>query len=160
MKVTIRRKDLSNEKERLYLDIYNPEGGRNKRKKESMNLFIYKSPKGPVEKLHNKETLQLAEAVKGQRQIDLQNGQNGFSSKTQRKSNFIDYFEKLTEERKESAGNYGNWDSTLKHLKNFFGDDLSFNDINEDELERFKKYLSQKLSKNSASSYFAKVKAG
>jgi len=159
MKVTLRRKDLSDDKVRLYLDIYNPDNGHVKRKKESLKLFLYKNPKTPIEKVHNKETSQLAESIKAQRQIDLQNGLSGFSNKKHLKENFIEYFEKLTFERKASIGNYGNWDSALKHLKAFFGSHLAFNAVNEEQLEAFKKHLLSKVSKNSASSYFAKAKA-
>jgi len=160
MKVTLRTKELADDKERLYLDIYNPEAGAStKRKKEYLGLFIYTNSKSPVEKTHNKETLQLAESLKGQKQIDLQNGLNGFGSKKESKGNFIEYFEKLALERKESLGNYGNWDSTLKHLKAFWGSNIAFNEITEERIEAFKKYLLSKVSKNSASSYFAKTKA-
>jgi integrase len=159
MKVTLRTKELADDRERLYLDIYNPNNLQTKRKKESLNLFIYRKPKTPLEKTHNKETLQLAEAIKAQRQIDLQNGQSGFSNKKDLQANFIDYFERLSNERRASIGNYGNWNSALKHLKNFFGNHLPFGAITEDQLEDFKKYLLKQVSKNSASSYFAKTKA-
>jgi len=123
MKVTLRKKELAGDRERLYLDIYNPEaGGNTKRKKENLNLFLYTKPKTPIEKTHNKETLQLAETIKGQKQIDLQNGINGFGSKKESKGNFIDYFEKLALQRKASLGNYGNWDGLQKHNLRYLKD--------------------------------------
>lgn len=159
MKVTLRKKKLEGNKVRLYLDLYDPTNFGQKRKRESIGLFLYTNPKTPIDKNHNKETLQLAESIKAKRQLELQSSTNGFKSKELLKANFLDYFQKLTDERKESAGNYGNWDSTLKHLKEHFGDYLPFNAINEQALEDFKAYLIKKLSRNSASSYFAKVKA-
>lgn len=159
MKVTLRKKDLSNNKERLYLDIYDPENHSVKRKRESIGLYLFSAPKSALEKNHNKETLLLAENIKAKRQLELQSTTNGFRSKDLLKLNFIEYFEKLTNDRKGNAGNYGNWDSALKHLKEYFSDQLSFGSINEQRLEDFKSYLIGKLSKNSASSYFAKVKA-
>ncbi len=159
MKVTLRRKKLEGNKERLYLDLYDPTNYGQKRKRESIGLFLYTNPKTPIDKNHNKETLQLAENIKAKRQLELQSSTNGFKSKELLKANFLDYFQKLTDERKESAGNHGNWDSTLKHLKEHFGDYLPFNVINEQVLEDFRTYLIKKLSRNSAASYFAKVKA-
>ncbi len=159
MKVTLRKKELTNNRERLYLDIYNPESHSNKRIRESIHLHIFSNPKTAIEKNHNKETMALAENIKAKRQLELQSTSNGFRSKELLKLNFIEYFEKLTNERKSSPGNYGNWDSALKHLKKVFGDFLPFGSVNEDKLEKFKSYLIGELSKNSASSYFAKVKA-
>lgn len=159
MKVTLREKDLEGGKVRLYLDIYDPTNYLQKRKKESLGLFLFSKPKSPIEKNHNKQTLQLAENVKAKRQLELQSSTNGFRSKDLLKANFLDYFEQLTKERKGSKGNYGNWDSTLNHLKTHFGDYLPFSAINEQRLEEFKTYLLKELSINSASSYFAKVKA-
>lgn len=159
MKVTLRKKELTNNRERLYLDIYDPESNSDKRRRESIGLHTFSNPKTPIEKNHNKETMALAENIKAKRQLELQSTSNGFRSKDLLKLNFIEYFEKLTDERKSSPGNYGNWDSALKHLKKVFGDYLPFGSLNEDKLEKFKSYLIGELSKNSASSYFAKVKA-
>lgn len=159
MKVTLRKKKLKNNRESLYLDIYNPESHSDKRRRETIGLQIFTNPKTALEKTHNKETLVLAENIKAKRQLELQSSSNGFRSKELLKLNFIEYFQKLTNERKSSAGNYGNWDSALKHLKKVFGDYFPFGSINEQKLEEFKNYLTENLSKNSASSYFAKVKA-
>jgi hypothetical protein len=35
------------------------------------------------------------------------------------KGSFINYIDYLADKRKDSVGNYGNWDSALKHLKKF-----------------------------------------
>lgn len=81
---------------------------------------------------------------------------------------FIEYFKQLAKDRLNSKGNYGNWDSTLKHLMAFSkGKDIKFADIDETWLMRLKHYLlhekitssNSKLSQNSAHSYFNKVKA-
>jgi integrase len=76
-------------------------------------------------------------------------------------------FERLTEKRKGSEGNWGNWDSVLKHLKKFAKNGASFKDIDKNWLEDFKTYLiseaksktNKHLSQNSQSSYFSKVTA-
>ena len=73
----------------------------------------------------------------------------------------------LSEKRKSSKGNYGNWDSTFKHLKKFVKTDVSFAEIDKKWLEDFKDYLQndartpaeQHLSQNSCYSYFNKVRA-
>lgn len=75
----------------------------------------------------------------------------------------------------ESKGNYGSWDSALKHLKKFSKDrDIIFRDLTVKWLERFREYLRTEaktlhgkepiespnyLSQNSQYSYFTKIRA-
>jgi hypothetical protein len=81
------------------------------------------------------------------------------------KQNFVEYFGKLAKKRKSS--NHENWGSALNYLEKFTKGTLMFSDLNESVLEDFKEYLlttienkrKTTLSKNSAVSYFNKVKA-
>ena len=157
----------------LYLEIYKgttktPEGKTKVlRDYEYLNLYLIDNPKNPVDRDTNKKNLQLAESVRAKRALEIKNGQYGFKSEFKGKANFIEYFQKLTDDRKGSTGNYGNWDSTLKKLIKFAGKDFTFNDIDVDFVERFKDYLlneidpqkEKTLSKNAALSYFNKFKA-
>lgn len=62
----------------LYLDIYppvaNPDNGIPVRK-HYLKIYIYEKPKTELERLHNKETIELAETVRSRRQLDLGLGQ-------------------------------------------------------------------------------------
>lgn len=51
------------------------------------------------------------------------------------------YMESLAEKRKDSKGNYGNWDSTIKHLKKYCPRDIQFSQLNKKFVEGFKEYL-------------------
>lgn len=81
------------------------------------------------------------------------------------KQNFVEYFRKLAKKRKSS--NHENWGSALNYLEKFTKGTLLFADLNETVFEDFKEYLLTTtenkrktiLSKNSAVSYFNKVKA-
>jgi len=157
----------------LYLEYYKgytklPNGKiKHDRDYEYLDYFLYDKPKNPAEKQHNKENLKSAEAVKAQKILEVQNGTYGFNNTHKLNTNFIEYFKKLTEERYQSLGNYGNWDSTLKHLINFASATTTFKDITPEFCEGFKDYLLNKvktktgngLSQNSSSSYFNKFKA-
>lgn len=159
MKITIRTKPLKDDRESLYLDIYIPENPLNSRIRTRLKLFLYKNPKDHLERSHNKETMKLAENIKAKQQIELQNSHYKFNAGNKVKQNFIEYMRKLTEDRKESKGNYGNWYSALKQLIAFKGSNIPFEVIDEEFLEEFKKYLSNELSINSSSSYFNKIRA-
>lgn len=62
--------------------------------------------------------LQLAESIRAKRHLEIQNNIYHFQDKEKLKGSFLLYFDTLTEKRKASLGNYGNWDSVGKHLRN------------------------------------------
>jgi integrase/recombinase XerD len=174
MKVHLRqRKQTKQGGISLFLEIYKgttitPDGKiKNVRDYEYLNLYLIDKPKNPVDKQHNKETLQLAESIKAKREIEIKNGLYGFTNDFKQSTNFIDYFKAETEKRKESTGNYGNWDSTLKHLIKYAGTNITFRDIDDNYCEGFKEYLNKKakktsgqpLSSASVSSYYTKFRA-
>lgn len=166
MNVTLRQRQKG-ERVSLYLDYYH----QGKRKYEYLQLYLIPEPnKGKLskeQKEENRRTLALAEAIRAKRFLEIQNGIYGFQDQGKIKGSFLRYFENLTEKRRESNGNYGNWDSTLKHLRKFVKIDVTFAQIDKSWLENFKDYLqkeartvnNQPLSQNTASSYYAKVKA-
>ena len=79
MKVTLREKKLKHGKLGLYLDFYpaitNPETQKQTRR-EHLRLYTYEKPKTQNEKDHNKQTRILAENVRSQRQIEIQNNRH------------------------------------------------------------------------------------
>ncbi len=135
---------------------------------EWLNLSTFENPKTNLEKDHNKETLQLAESIRAKRLIDQQSTNHGFIGNVKGKIDFLDYFKKLADKRKEeSEGNGGNWMSAYYHLKEYCsGNTYTLERIDEDFLEGFKEYLTKtisrrgegKISQNSALSYFNKVR--
>ena len=173
MKISLRKRKLKDGKTSLFLEFYKgyskDEEGRIKhnREFENLSLFIYDKPKTPIEKQHNKDTLNLAEKIRTKKQAEYDSGKFGFQSNSKINGNFIEYFKGLTDERFESKGNHGNWDSCYKHLKAYFGEKLSFKDLTVDKIKSFKEYLDKNapspqgksLSPNTKLSYFAKVKA-
>lgn len=162
MKVTLRQRN-KNGKTSLYLDFYD----RGKRKFEYLRLYLNHKPKSAEERAFNKKTLQLAESIRAKRQLEIQNGVYGFNDTEKMNASFLAYFEVLCEKRNNSEGNYGNWKSALKHLKNWDKSNVKFSDIDKEWMEDLKHYFihdakrknEQLLSRNSSSSYFNKVRA-
>ena len=174
MKVHLRkRKQTKDGSISLYLEIYKgttttPDGKvKNLRDYEYLNIYLIDKPKTPTEKQSNKETLQFAESVKAKRELEIKNGLYGFTNQFKQSTNFIEYFTDQMEKRKQSVGNYGNWDSTLKHLIKFAGTKVSFREIDQTFCENFRDFLiktakkksGQPLSSSSVSSYFNKFRA-
>lgn len=166
MKVTLRKRKKGN-KISLYLDYY----ANGKREYEYLKLYLKPDPeKGSltkVEKDQNKTILQLAESIRAKRHLEIQNNIYDFQDKEKLKGSFLLYFDALTEKRKASLGNYGNWDSVGKHLRKYSPRDISFDRVNREWVQGFKDYLDNEaktkseneLSQNSKYSYFNKLKA-
>lgn len=162
MKVTLRER-LKGNSISLYLDYYH----KGKRKNEFLRLYLNPNPKTKTDKEVNKKTKELAETIRAQRQIEMQNGTFGFNDIEKLKGSFTTYLVKVSEDRNTSDGNYGNWDSMIKHFKTFVPSDVSFQEVDKKFVEDFKDYLNRKaeskskkkLSQNSKYSYFNKFKA-
>jgi len=188
IKVKLREKQISGNRQSLYLDFYpavpHPETGEPTRR-EFLGLYVnaekvkdgsgkIKSIKlSPIDKQHNKETLQLAEQLRQKRENHLNKPEiyTGYEKEQLKirergEKDFVAYFKALADKRK--ASNYDNWVSAYNYLEAFTKGNLKFADLNERFCNDFKEYLlttksnkSNKttLSQNSAVSYFNKVKA-
>lgn len=175
-KVKLREKKISGNRQSLYLDFYpaipHPETGEPTRR-EFLGLYLFDKAKNPIDKQHNKETLQLAEQIRQKRENYLNKPEiyTGYEKeqlkiKEQGEQNFVTYFKSLADKRK--ASNHDNWVSAFNYLETFTKGNLKFADLNEKFCNEFKEYLlttksnkSNKvtLAQNSAVSYFNKLKA-
>ena len=175
-KVKLREKVISGNRKSLYLDFYpaipHPETGEPTRR-EFLGLYLFDKAKNPIDKQHNKETLQLAEQIRQKRENHLNKPEiyTGYELEQKRikelgEQNFVTYFKTLADKRK--ASNHDNWVSAYNYLETFTKGNLKFADLNEKFCNEFKEYLlttkSNKSSKttlaqNSAVSYFNKLKA-
>ena len=73
--VRLRFKELSDGNKSIYLDIYR----NGKREYEFLKLYLTPE-KTAIGKEKNRQTLATAQSVKAKRQIELQNGEYGFTS--------------------------------------------------------------------------------
>ena len=67
IKVKLRHKKISKGRISLYLDFYPPIVNTKTRKttrREFLNLYIFQRPKSAIDKLHNRETILIAEGVR------------------------------------------------------------------------------------------------
>jgi len=172
MKIFLRqRKQTSKGTISLYLEIYKgttqtPDGKTKPiREYEYLNLYLIDKPTNPIHKQQNKENLKLAKSIQAKRELEIKNGNYGFTNEFKKQTNFIEYFKNLVS-KKETKGNLGNWYSTQIHLENFAGSNVTFKDIDLQFAERFKDFLNKAkkkdgkpLSNNSKASYFAKFRA-
>ena len=175
-KVKLRQKTISGSRQSLYLDFYpaipHPETGEPTRR-EFLGMYLFDKAKKPIDKQHNKETLQLAEQIRQKKENHLNKPEiyTGYELEQKRikelgEQNFVAYFKTLADKRK--ASNHDNWVSAYNYLETFTKGNLKFADLNEKFCNEFKEYLlttksnrSSKttLAQNSAVSYYNKLKA-
>lgn len=98
-------KVLSDGRESLFLDYYfgyqksvNEETGKEvvrvDRKRESLSLYLWQSPRTPMERQQNKDTLELAKKIRYERSQQLLEDTEGYRLKKKNNQiNFLDYFQ-------------------------------------------------------------------
>ena len=173
MEIKLIKRELKNGRTSLVLEYYlgytlGANGTtRPKRKFETLEYFLYTAPRNKAERDHNKINLEMAEKVKAKRLLAEQNEQYGFAVPFKIRTNLVEFIRGMVEQRKDSPGNWGNWDSMLKHLIAYAGTETTFERIDRRFVEGFRTYLAKEartksgtaLSANSQNSYFLKFKA-
>jgi integrase len=169
-KVSLRHKPISKERLTLYLDFYppipHPDTGKLTRR-EFLGLYLFEKPRTQLDRHHNKETLALAENIRAQRQLDIQNLRFGFLSKIKQNMTLLDFYKK--EVAKRHGSNEQIWQSSLLYLQAFFSEGVKLCDLTVTACNEYKDFLLQamiqrskkkvRISRNTALSYFNKFKA-
>lgn len=169
MSVTLRKKSLKTPRYSLYLDYYppikHPDTGLLTRR-EFLELYILKKPKTDLERETNKKIYLLAENVCAKRLIEIQNNRFGFLANERKEAIFIDYFKKIA--AKKTGTNASGWDMAWRYFESYSGPNFRFLDLTEDFCEEYRDYMlsgpgigryGKLISHNTASSYFAKLRA-
>ncbi|OVE55848.1 MULTISPECIES: site-specific integrase [Chryseobacterium] len=175
MKITLKQKKLTNGKISLFIEYYKGSSTNNQGKRihirdfEYLKLYLHSEPNSAKEKKENKETMALAESIYSIRKAEYFQGRYDLKDKVKSKRLFLVYFEELTKEKQkhDSSNNYGNWFSTLQHLKKIVPPNFTFDEIDENFIKKVKNYFENDaltkseipLSQNSKYSYFNKFKA-
>jgi integrase len=177
IKVTLRKKSISDNRESLYLDFYpaieDPATGKLSRRL-FLRMYLISSPKTPIDKAHNKELLQFAGQIRQKKEQEVNKPEiySGFEReqlklKAKQDEDFLTYLTQLAQKRKGST--HDNWTSMLLHFEDYVHGPIKFSQVTESLCEGFKEFLlstrskrksRNQLSQNSAVSYFNKFKAG
>ncbi|WP_370862030.1 site-specific integrase [Parabacteroides faecis] len=139
--VRIRTKKLANGNESIYLDLYKD----GDRVYEFLKLYLIPE-KSKVDKEVNRKTLELANAIKAKRIVELQNNEHGFKANTTRsKVNLIKFVLYLADEQLAKSGNKRSYYYTLhslaKHLDAYAGSKITFAKVNTEFVKGFIVYL-------------------
>ena len=168
-KVTLRKKLLKDGKnESLYLDFYppitNPINGKQTRR-EYLRMYTFTKPKDELEKTQNKNILLRARKICNERQNLIYSNDYGFLASELDNNCYLEYFNSLALKCGKSTSNQQKWLVVLKYLKEY-SEEIKMKDLTIHFVHGFKDFLlnkahfrkkGEKISQNSASSYFSKV---
>ena len=175
MKISLSQRKLKDGRVSLSIEFYRgsevtDEGKRKHfRTFENLDSYLISDPKTAKDKKHNKEALEFAENVLAIRKAEYAQGRFELKNTAKSKRIFLNFFAELTDEKllQDSSNNYGNWYSTLQHLKKVVPKNMTFEEIDESFVKKVHKYFEKDartkselpLSQNSKYSYFNKFKA-
>jgi len=166
--VTLRQKEIRNNKSSLYLDyfppIISPKTG-NETRREFLKLSVYNNPTSIIEKEHNKTTIEFAQIIRAKRMVQIKNREFGFKENIEFNINMIDYYDMIVVEyyNKGSHNNYMTWKASFNYFKKFIGKRLSSKNLTVEIIKKYRNFLlttntlkstETTLSQNTASSYF------
>lgn len=166
--VTLRQKEIANNKSSLYLDYFPPiisaKTGRETRR-EFLNLKVFNNPNTQIEKEHNKTTIEFANLIRSKRLIQLRDREFGFKENIEINIDFVEYYASIVLEyyNRGSKNNYSTWKASLSYFKIFIGNKISAKNLSHETVKRYREFLlttnnlrtnKQKLAINTASSYF------
>ncbi|RLV60831.1 site-specific integrase [Parashewanella curva] len=141
-----------------------------RRKRQSLDLYVYQPPKDKSQRDHNRKALELAEKIRARALVELAQNKKDFENEDRLQQSFYAYMQRVIDEKEKtgSISNHSIWVSSLIHLKRYTkAIDRTFEEMNVCLLSGFRDYLcnvattksNKLLSKNTASSYFNKVRA-
>jgi integrase len=155
--VRIRERILANGDTKFYLDI-NQKG--RKRETETLDVVWIKNPQTREERKQNESVHEVVNIIRSRREEELISKKYNVTLTLKSDTYLLDYISCLVEDRKDSKGNYGNWDSMYTKLKLYLKDkDIQMGDITTEWVKSFKKHLMEdcNLKTASSSSYFNKI---
>lgn len=140
--IRLRKRKLATGNTSLYLDIYR----NGVRQYEYLKLYLIPE-KTRDDKEKNKQTLQLAEAIKSKRTVELHNNEFGFTNR-RTQVRFFDFFEKLIYHDGDGAerqkGCASGWRAACAFLRQYEKRDITFAEIDSAWINGFKHFLDTK----------------
>lgn len=131
-------------------------------KNETLGIYIYTNPANKREKEFNEVMMEKAEAMRCRRYESIVNERFDFFDKNKLNGDFLQYFEKKSNEKSTK------WQNVYKHFETFVNGSCTFGEVNVDLCRKFMDYLKnaphyrykgQKLHINTVAGYWSTFRA-
>lgn len=92
---------------------------RHNRKKEALNLYVWIHPRTAEERKQNKNTLQLAESIRFEREQQLLEDRNGYRLKKEKERDFLKYLQQHVDNEGFTGPSRKSYQYSLKRLREY-----------------------------------------
>ncbi len=151
-KIKIRVQTLENNIHSLYLDIYHNK----KRERKFLKLYILGKNSSREDDINN---LNLALKLRDKYELELFQDEHGFKMKNHLADvDFVQFFFQIKEKQKKKNSRKP-YTSAYNYLKAFTNSKIAFSEVDKKFCNDFKEYLLNKVSPNTAHTYFSRFKA-
>lgn len=142
--IKIRTKKLANDCQSIYLDIYMD----GKRKYEFLKLYLIPEH-NRTDKERNAETLKLANAIKAQKIIELQNRIYGFNRNRMSNMKLVDYMKSIANQNANNTTRKNTLHAVICHLERYSPNGILLRKVDKEYLIGFIDYLKKATQKHS-----------
>ena len=135
------------------------------RTKESLNMYLWEHPRSAKERQHNKETLELAERIRYEKEQQFKESLTGYRLKPNKIINFLDYFQTYIDGY--SKKDIRMIEMALRRFKDFlnnnkkysiYGEYIKPEQLNKDMMIDFVAYLKSRSKGEGAKSVYQRFK--
>lgn len=133
------------------------------RRKENLNLYLVANPRTPIDRNHNKETLELAKKIRFEKEQEFLNDREGYRLKKKSKVNLLEYFADFAEranvaDRLVLVGALKNFKDFLKEEYPQYANSIEARNINKEMIQRFVDFLVDNHKGQGAETYYKRFK--
>lgn len=170
----LKEKSLSDGQISLYLEyylgykkVYNEETDKETvkvdRKKEFLNLYVWASPRTPVERQNNKETYELAKKIRNEREQQLKEGKYGYRLSKTKNINFLDFYQSYIDgytkkDIRMIEISFNRFKDFLKEKYPFYSNNIKPEQLNKEMMIAFVEYLESRSIGEGAKSIYQRFK--
>ncbi len=133
------------------------------RRKEKLNLYLMAKPRTPIERQHNKDTLQLAKNIRQEREQQFSENRDGYRLKKKEEVNLLDYFNEFAEQanvkdRLVLVGALKNFRTFLAEEYPQFANRITAKNLSKEMIEKFVAFLVDNHKGQGAETYYRRFK--
>ena len=133
------------------------------RRKENLNLYLVASPKTPIDRNHNKETLQLAKKIRQEREQELLENNEGYRLKKKGSVNLLDFFADFAQkadvkDRLVLVGALKNFRDFLLEEYPIYTNKIEARNLSKEMMQRFVDFLVDNHKGQGAETYYKRFK--
>lgn len=151
--IKLRSRTLTSGAKSLYLDIY----VKGSRTYEYLSLYLIPE-RTKADREANRQTMMVAEAVKAQRIVELQNGMHGFHNRANNDVNVLGYVRELAESKVtlDSRSTYYGWMALYHLLERYCKASMTFASLTEEWCKEFRqRIIDEPIAQNTKNVYWS-----